>query len=115
MNMNKILFTLFCGAALLAITSSAHSHELVDINGKPVSSHTHVWRQQQYGTDYRQGHAVDNALGSITVWSPNTYQGYKAGSSVRFARPVPYSKPSNTEDNLPVLKKDSRQVYGKKQ
>jgi len=95
---SKKIITLIFGSTLLTSALPLQSHEVVDINGKPVTTHTHVWRQQSYGTDYRQGHSVDNALGNITIYSPNTYKGYSAGSSVRFARPVPYSKPAKAED-----------------
>jgi hypothetical protein len=109
--MNRKFISLFFGMILLSFAWPVQSHELVDINGRPVSTHQHVWRQQEYGTDYRQGHSVDGSQGSITVWSPNTYQGYKAGSSVRFARPVPYTKRSKVEDHRPDLNQSSRQSY----
>jgi len=111
--MYKRMISLFSGVALLAFSFPLSSHELVDINGKPVNSHQHVWRQQEYGSDYRQGHSVDNAQGSITVWSPNTYQGYKAGSSVKFARPVPYTKASKADDHRPEVKRSYQQKNGR--
>lgn len=109
--MNLKIFILMIGTILLAFACPVQSHELVDTNGKPVNTHQHVWRQQEYGSDYRQGHSVDGTQGSITVWSPNTYQGYKAGNSVRFARPTPYMKPSKVEDHRPELNRKSRQDY----
>jgi len=102
--MNKILITLVSGMILLAFSTTARSHDVVDANGRPSTTHKHVWRQQAYGKDYRQGHSVDGQRGSITTWSPNTYRGYNAGSSVRFARPVPISQRPKAGDNVPNMK-----------
>lgn len=113
--MNKKVTLLFIGWVLMAFAWPVQSHELVDINGKPSSTHQHVWRQQEYGSDYRQGHSVNGSQGSITIWSPNTYQGYKAGNSVRFARPVPYTKQSKSSDHRPELKRSTPQAYGRNQ
>ncbi len=110
--MSRLLITLACGLILLASTAPAWSHELVDVNGKPISTHEHVWRQQEYGTDYRQGHSVNNAQGNITVWSPNTYRGYNAGSTVRFARPVPMTGKSSAKDHTPNMNSTSESTYG---
>jgi hypothetical protein len=112
-NMGSKIFILIIGSILVAFACPLQSHELVDINGRPVSTHEHVWRQQDYGSDYRQGHSVNGNQGSITVWSPNTYQGYNSGKTVRFARPVPFTKPSHVENHRPELKKNSRVEYGK--
>jgi hypothetical protein len=102
--MNRILIALVSAMILLAFTSTVRAHDIVDSNGKPVSTHKHVWRQQIYGKDYRQGHSVNGQRGSITTWSPNTYRGYNAGSSVRFARPVPITKRPKAGDNIPTMK-----------
>jgi hypothetical protein len=92
---------------LLPFCTSVRAHNLVDSNGRPVATHKHVWRQQTYGKDYRQGHAVDGPRGSITIWSPKTYRGYNAGSAVRFARPVPISQRPKAGDNTPAIKSAS--------
>lgn len=86
--MPKLIVSLIFLAFGLALGAPAIAHDLVDANGRPIQSHQHVWRQQNYGQDYRQGHSVDNSLGSIIIWSPNEYQGYRVGSNVRFARPT---------------------------
>ena len=102
--MNKALIALVSAMMLLVIAPVARSHDIVGVNGKPINTHQHVWRQQAYGKDYRQGHSVAGPRGSITTWSPNTYRGYNAGSSVRFARPVPISQRPKAGDNIPNMK-----------
>ena len=102
--MKKAIITIVSGMMLLAFTTTARSHDVVDSNGRPVNTHKHVWRQQTYGKDYRQGHSVQGRQGSITTWSPNTYRGYNAGSSVRFARPVPISQRPKAGENIPAMK-----------
>jgi hypothetical protein len=105
--MNKALIALICGMTLMAVTTTARSHDVVDSNGRPSNTHKHVWRQQAYGKDYRQGHSVAGPQGSITTWSPSTYKGYKAGSSVRFARPVPITQRPKSGGNIPNMKSGS--------
>ena len=111
--MNKTVIIFASAVFLLFCAAPAGAHDVVSSNGKPVSTHQHVWRQQHYGSDYRQGHSVNNAQGSITIWSPNTYAGYNAGSSVRFARPSPISKKSKISDHAPKLKTATGSTYGK--
>jgi len=110
--MNKALIALVSAMMLLVIAPAARSHDIVGVNGKPINTHQHVWRQQAYGKDYRQGHSVAGPRGSITTWSPNTYRGYNAGSAVRFARPVPLSQRPKAGDNTPILKSGSSTTYG---
>lgn len=112
--MNKALITLVSGIMLLAFATTARSHDVVDVNGKPIGTHKHVWQQQAYGKDYRQGHSVNGPQGSITTWAPNTYRGYNAGSAVRFARPVPISERPKAGDNIPALKSGSKITYGQR-
>lgn len=102
--MNKALITTVCGLTLLAFAQTVRPHDIVDSNGRPVNTHEHVWRQQSYGRDYRQGHSVSGPSGNITIWSPNTYRGYSAGSSVRFARPTRLSQRPEAGDNTPAMK-----------
>ena len=77
---------------LLTASAPLLAHQQYDANGKPINDHQHVWRQSGYGQDYRQGHSVNGPQGSITIWSPRTYNGYSAGNTVRFARPKPITK-----------------------
>ena len=112
--MNKVLTALISGIMLLALATTAHSHDVVGLNGKPVNTHQHVWRQQAYGKDYRQGHSVNSPQGSITTWSPNTYRGYNAGSAVRFARPVPITEKPKAGDSTPAFKSASQIKYGQR-
>lgn len=111
--MNKLVIIHACASLLLFFAAPTLAHDVVSTNGKAVSTHQHVWRQQEYGTDNRQGHSVNNAYGSITIWSPNTYAGYNAGRSVRFARPVPITKKSKVSDHAPKVKKTTGSTYGK--
>jgi len=60
--MNKILITLVSGMILLAFSTTARSHDVVDANGRPSTTHKHVWRQQAYGKDYRQGHSKFSSI-----------------------------------------------------
>lgn len=85
--MKRFCVVIVVSLIAFAFGSPVQAHDLFDANGRPVTTHQHVWRQQSYGQDYRQGHSVNNSLGSITIWSPQTYNGYKAGNNVRFARP----------------------------
>ena len=110
--MNKLFITLITGIILLSFSTGARSHDVVGADGKPVTTHTHVWRPQAYGQDYRQGHSVDGPQGSITTWSPNTYRGYNAGRSVQFARPEPLRAGSAAGGHKPVLNSGSRANYG---
>jgi len=120
LNMRKTIIALVSGAVLLVCTTEARSHDVVDAKGQPINAHKHVWQQQEYGKDYRQGHSVNGPQGSITIMSPNTYKGYGTGNSVRFARPEPYTKPSGDQSGTPELKtkaqksdeKNNRRDYG---
>ena len=111
--MRKLVFAVVLSLPSLALTGPVFAHDLVDSNGRPVTNHTHVWRQQAYGKDYRQGHSVNNQLGSIIIWSPNSYQGYKAGANVRFARPSPLTAQPKVDANIPQIKSASRAAYGR--
>jgi len=70
---------------LLLFTAPAYAHEVPNIE------HTHAFQQAGYGK-YRQGHYVNGKQGSIIVWSPRTYTGYKNGATVKFARPSMITK-----------------------
>jgi hypothetical protein len=102
--MRKTIIALVSGTVLLIFGTEARSHDVVNAQGKPVNTHEHVWKQQEYGKDYRQGHSVNGPQGDITIFSPNTYQGYTSGNSVRFARPEPYTKPIGDQANMPDVK-----------
>jgi hypothetical protein len=99
---------------VLMVASPVNAHELFDVNGKPITSHQHVWRQQGYGQDYRQGHSVNNSLGNITIWSPNTYNPYKAGRGLRFARPPIQLVNPKAGSSIPQFKNPSNSRYGQK-
>ena len=111
--MKKILIPVIFSLVFPVFAGPVFAHDLVDSNGRPVTTHTHVWRQQPYGKDYRQGHSVNNDLGNIVIWSPNTYQGYKAGANVRFARPAPLTTQPKVGANIPQIQSASRPVYGR--
>jgi hypothetical protein len=84
---------LIAGLILLACSAGVPAHQVTG------GTHEHVWRQSDYGKDYRPGHSVNGPQGSITIWSPTTYNAYGAGKSVHFARPVPYSTPSPSQSS----------------
>jgi hypothetical protein len=67
---------------LAGFTAPLAAHET------PNMDHTHAFRQTGYGT-WRQGHSVNNQLGSVTIWSAKPYSGYENPPPVRFARPEP--------------------------
>ena len=48
----------------------------------PGIEHTHAFEQTGYGT-YRQGHSVNNRLGSITIWSARPHTGFTAKPPVK--------------------------------
>jgi len=110
--MTKVLPIAIISLGVLSLSIPVSAHDLVDSNGKPIATHQHVWRQQSYGQDYRQGHSVNNSLGSITVWSPNTYNPYNAGRGVRFARPSIYTSRPNGGNNIPQFKTPTQSRYG---
>lgn len=82
---------LITGLIMLACSTWLPAHQVTG------GTHEHVWRQTEYGKDYRPGHSVNSPRGSITIWSPTTYNAYGAGKSVHFARPVPYSQQSPSQ------------------
>ena len=84
---------LIAGLIMLACSTGVPAHQVTG------GTHEHVWRQTDYGKDYRPGHSVNGPQGSITIWSPTTYNAYGAGKSVHLARPVPYSTPSPSQSS----------------
>ena len=83
--MKALYILLAATGALIFFTAPAYPHEV------PNMEHTHAFQQTGYGK-YRQGHYVNGAQGSIIVWSPRTYSGYRPGPAVKFARPSPIVK-----------------------
>ena len=106
--MQRTLIALLFILVSIVFANPVNAHDLVDTNGRPVTTHQHVWRPKSYGQDYRQGHSVNNSVGSITIWSPNEYQGYKAGSAVRFARPTMRVGKPKANSNIPQFKSSTR-------
>lgn len=91
---------------LLAGSALAVAHET------PGISHTHAFKQTGYGT-YRQGHSVNNSLGSITIWSPKPHNGYDPKQSVNFARPEMIKKSPELNLIKPAAVKKPAREYGK--
>ena len=85
----------------------ARAHEV------PNMDHTHAFEQTGYGK-YRQGHYVNGPQGSIIIWSPRTHTGYRNGSQVRFARPVPITKAPGSPKKQSRTEADPSIKYGKK-
>jgi len=104
----KTLYILLAAALVLAwFPAHVRAHEVPNIR------HTHAFEQTGYGT-YRQGHSVNGPLGSIIIWSPRPYTGYQAGSSVKFARPVPMTKAPGSPVVTTRSKDDPAKEYGKR-
>lgn len=84
----------------------------VDAHETPGISHTHAFKQTGYGT-YRQGHSVNNSVGSITIWSAKPHNGYDPGQSVKFARPEMIKKAPDAVAVKPAPVKKPASDYGK--
>ena len=92
---------------LLPVSAVLQAHQVAS------GSHQHVWRPTTYGKDYRPGHSVNGATGSITIWSPATLNQYGAGNSVRFARPEAYKAQTADQANSQVQSQsDTPQTKG---
>ena len=116
---------LYAGLILLACSSVIQAHQVAG------GTHEHVWRQQDYGKDFRQGHSVNGSAGSITIWSPTTHNKFGASNPVRFARPAPIARqtskqsasqaqsqagperPNDAQSNIPRIKSLAPSRYGK--
>lgn len=99
-------FFLAATGAMLLIPALSQAHEVPNI------PHTHAFENTGYGKS-RQGHTVNNQLGSITIWSAQPQSGYKSGNSVNFARPEMITQPPGN----PVAKTRSQDAvanYGKR-
>ena len=92
--------------SLAAVAPYAAAHDT------PGISHSHAFKQTGYGT-YRQGHSVNNSVGSITIWSAKPHTGYDPGQSVRFARPEPITKAPQLNTVKPAPLKKPANDYGK--
>jgi hypothetical protein len=92
---------------MLLIPMPSQAHEVPNI------PHSHAFQQTGYGT-YRQGHTVNNQLGSITIWSARPYTGYQAGQSVKFARPVPITQAPGSPVATTRSQADPVVEYGKR-
>jgi hypothetical protein len=91
---------------LLAYAPLTAAHET------PGISHTHAFKQTGYGT-YRQGHSVNNSVGSITIWSAKPHTGYDPRKSVKFARPEMIRKAPGAAEIQPAPVKKPASDYGK--
>ncbi|MEJ2384177.1 MAG: hypothetical protein P8Y54_07225 [Xanthomonadales bacterium] len=78
----------------------------------PGIEHSHAFEQTGYGT-VRQGHTVNNRLGSITIWSAKPYSGYPAQPPVKFARPEPIRKAPGLPQIGPARNLQPAPEYGK--
>lgn len=100
-----ILLSIAVGAWLLAGQLAAH-----DV---PNMAHTHAFKQTGYGT-YRQGHSVNGPYGSIIIWSPRNYGGYKSSPAVQFARPTPITRAPGSAAQDSRTENDPAKNYGKR-
>ena len=78
----------------------------------PGIEHSHAFKQTGYGT-LRQGHTVNNELGSITIWSAKPYTGYQARPPVKFARPQPITRAPTLPQIGPARNAQPARDYGK--
>ena len=91
---------------LLAYAPIVAAHET------PGITHSHAFKQTGYGT-FRQGHSVNNSLGSITIYSAKPHNGYDPGQSVKFARPEMIKKAPQVNTVKPASVKKPASDYGK--
>jgi hypothetical protein len=92
--------------ALALGTGAAFAHDVANMD------HTHAFEQQDYGK-YRVGHSVNNQYGSITIWSPRTYNPYQVPPPVRFARPEPITQPPGNPSLQKQDGQDAAEDYGR--
>jgi hypothetical protein len=78
----------------------------------PGLEHSHAFQKTGYGT-YRQGHSVNGPLGSITIWSPQPYTGYRQGPAVKFARPQPITRPPDSQSAGTAAGQGPAPVHGR--
>lgn len=76
----------------------------------PNMKHSHAFEETGYG-EARQGHTVNNELGSITIWSAKPQQGYQAPPPVEFARPQPITRAPSLPQIGPAKSQPARE-YG---
>jgi hypothetical protein len=85
----------------------AMAHEVPNIE------HTHAFQKTDYGV-YRQGHYVNGPQGSIIIWSPRAYTGYRNQNQVKFARPTPITRAPGSPIRESRTQRDPAITYGKK-
>jgi hypothetical protein len=94
--------------AAAATMGTALAHDV------PNMDHTHAFKQTGYGT-YRQGHSVNGPHGSITIFSPRTYNELQGAPPVEFARPEPITTAPGTPAAQIRAEKNPALDYGKTQ
>lgn len=105
-----IMLATAAGLALAAVatTRMALAHDV------PNNTHTHAFKQTGYG-QYRQGHSVNGPYGSITIYSPRTYNAYQGAPPVGFARPEPITRAPDAPAAQTRADSDPALEYGKQQ
>ena len=98
--------------AIAAVIALAGGTGPVAAHDTPGIEHSHAFEQTGYGT-VRQGHTVNNRLGSITIWSAKPYSGYPARPQVEFARPQPIRKAPTLPQIGPAHNGQPARDYGK--
>jgi hypothetical protein len=123
MNSKGIAF--LAALTVIAVSPVVLAHEVQSISGNQstANGHTHVYKRSGYGGNAVQGHAVDNSLGSIVIWSPAPAKNYGTTTSPRMVPRTEYKFPSNPQygrdnkqygkDNIQNYGKDYRKGYGK--
>jgi hypothetical protein len=104
---------MMAGAAVLALAAATAAGTAV-AHDTPNMEHTHAFKQTGYG-QYRQGHSVNGPYGSITIYSPRTYNAYQGAPPVEFARPEPITTPPGTPAAQTRAERNPVLEYGKQQ
>ena len=103
--MKKAAVVLFSVSALAwSLPAAAHEH--------PTIPHEHVTKQTSYGVQ-RQGHAVNNQLGNIVIYSPQPVTGYQSGQQVQFAKPQMPGVGAVAAPSAPKRANNPTKNYGK--
>ena len=102
----RLLWTSAALIAMAGLTGPLAAHDT------PGIEHSHAFEQTAYGK-VRQGHTVNNQLGSITIWSAKPYSGYEARPPVNFARPQPIRKAPTLPQIGPARNAQPARDYGK--
>jgi hypothetical protein len=101
---------LYVGLLLMAFSTVLKAHQVAS------GTHDHVWRPTTYGQDYRPGHSVNGAGGSIRPEAHSAQQANRPTNQVQSNSNQSRSKDvsgSASQSNVPVIKSLAPSRYGK--